>query len=150
MPRAIRRWRRCCSPLGAGLVVMGRDSAYVAVERNARGFAIVRSVGRDVDTGGADADVRDPSGSEAVLPVGIATLRATFTAGGRVRFRVDPGEAKSVDASPEFVARPGVWVGARVGLFAFAPGDPNVRGPARGYADVDWFRVEPIEKEHIR
>jgi hypothetical protein len=38
---------------------------------------------------------------------------------------------------PSFVAQPGRWVGAKVGLFASAPGP----APA-GHADFDWFQVE--------
>ena len=37
-----------------------------------------------------------------------------------------------------FVAKPGVWIGAKVGLFAI--------GSAQGHADFDWFRFAPLEQ----
>lgn len=125
-----------------GLAVLGRDTAYIAVERGPRGLEIVSSTGRNVDAGGADVD----ASTRAPIPAGPVTLRATFEKGGRVRFGAPNGSVKLADPSPDFVARPGVWVGARVGLFAAAPG----RAAARGYADVDWFRVEPVGKESIQ
>jgi hypothetical protein len=39
----------------------------------------------------------------------------------------------------EFTARPGVWVGAKVGVFALS----GPAATASGHADWDWFRVEP-------
>ena len=38
-----------------------------------------------------------------------------------------------------FTARKGRWIGAKVGLFAIRTGTAN----ENGYADVDWFRIEP-------
>jgi hypothetical protein len=35
-----------------------------------------------------------------------------------------------------FVAAPGMWIGAKLGLFALAP----VNAATRGYADYNWFR----------
>jgi hypothetical protein len=37
-----------------------------------------------------------------------------------------------------FVAKPGRWIGAKVGLFCIAPQESN----SQGYADFDWFRIE--------
>jgi len=37
----------------------------------------------------------------------------------------------------EFVAREGVWIGAKVGLFVVGPNTTT-----RGHADFEWFRVE--------
>jgi beta-xylosidase len=41
----------------------------------------------------------------------------------------------------EFAATPGVWIGAKVGLFSI---NPNIE-ESQGYADFDWFRVEQGE-----
>jgi hypothetical protein len=42
--------------------------------------------------------------------------------------------------APGFVARPGVWVGARIGVFVSGPGAEAGTAP-RGHADFEWFRV---------
>ena len=36
-----------------------------------------------------------------------------------------------------FAAKPGVWIGAKVGLFCI---NPNIN-KSKGYADFDWFKV---------
>jgi len=38
----------------------------------------------------------------------------------------------------EFTAAPGVWIGAKVGLFNM---NPNIT-ESKGHADFEWFRVE--------
>jgi hypothetical protein len=37
-----------------------------------------------------------------------------------------------------FTARPGKWIGAKVGIFALGTGAAG----ERGYADFDWFRMQ--------
>jgi hypothetical protein len=37
----------------------------------------------------------------------------------------------------QFIARPGKWIGAKVGIFAVRNGTAR----ESGYADFDWFRV---------
>lgn len=133
----------------AGLVVMGRDTASIAVHRNPHGLVIVRSTGRNVDTLGADDEAPGAAASKDVLPRGVITLRATFETGGRVRFDAGTDTMKFGDPGPEFVARPGVWVGARIGLFATRNELPGTGVATRGFADVDWFRVEsPVSGAH--
>ena len=41
-------------------------------------------------------------------------------------------------AGEKFVAKPGVWIGAKMGLFSVGAGE--------GYADYDWFRFAPHEQ----
>ena len=43
---------------------------------------------------------------------------------------------KTIDK--EFAAKPGTWIGAKVGLFNI---NPNIT-ESKGYADFDWFRYE--------
>jgi hypothetical protein len=38
----------------------------------------------------------------------------------------------------DFTAQPGVWIGAKVGLFCI---NPNIN-KRNGFADFDWFRFE--------
>jgi hypothetical protein len=40
-----------------------------------------------------------------------------------------------------FKTTPGIWVGAKVGLFCLNPSNGN----NTAYADVDWFRMESIK-----
>ncbi|MBX7186444.1 MAG: glycoside hydrolase 43 family protein [Vicinamibacteria bacterium] len=129
-----------------GLVVMGRDTAFIGLRRTAQGLRIVRSTGRNVDGDGADEESADEPEGKGGLPSSRAILRARFDKAGRVRLDLRLAGAPSWSPATEFVARPGVWVGARFGLFASAPAASGDKVGAHGYAEVDWFRVEPLEK----
>ena len=64
-------------------------------------------------------------------------LRVQVAAGGRCHFSYGTGDGRFHDVGETFTARPGQWVGAKVGLFARSvPG-----AGASGHVDVDWFRV---------
>jgi beta-xylosidase len=115
-----------------GLVVFGLDYAYVGVRRTADGDALVQA--RAVDADRATAESEAPA---VLLAPGPVELRATVTnAGGdtvRVQFAYRTGAGPFVDVGAPFIAREGRWVGAKVGLFALAPGAPaaDVRGEGR-------------------
>ena len=51
-------------------------------------------------------------------------------------YRFDNTEFQPI--GKEFTATPGMWIGAKVGLFNI---NPNI-SESKGYADFDWFRVE--------
>ncbi|HEX8411792.1 MAG TPA: pectinesterase family protein [Thermoanaerobaculia bacterium] len=109
-PSAVKRGQR------AGLVVFGMDYSALVVE----GGSIKRVTARDADKGGAETEL----GRAAIdAPV---QLRITVSphAVARFSYRVERlasarrGEGDDfIPLGPAFVARPGKWVGAKVGLF---------------------------------
>ncbi|MET7459073.1 glycoside hydrolase 43 family protein [Nonomuraea sp. NPDC005501] len=104
----------------AGLAVVGRTSAYVAVESTQDGPAVVCA------------------GSAPVpVPEGVAvTLGARVGQGAVVTFLADTGDGLREIGEP-FHATQGRWVGAVLGLFAASHGD----APA-GHAAFDAFTVD--------
>ena len=90
----------------AGLIVFGGDYAWVGIERAAGTTRMVMRARRDAANGGSEALLaEEPFTGES------ATLVLTVAAGAQCRFNI----------GPTFAARPGRWVGAKVGLFAAAP-----------------------------
>ena len=117
-----------------GLVVMGRD--YTSIELVARDgrMRIVRRTCRDADKGNREeTEVAGP-----IAPGGRALFRVQIAEGEAwsFSFSLDDGATWTALGEP-FAARKGIWVGARVGVFALAPAD----AAASGHADVEWFRV---------
>jgi beta-xylosidase len=124
----------------AGLIVFGSDYAYIGIVRSERGYSMVQAVCRkaekgspeqvvdSVDIPGAEVlfqvDVR-PDSLAAVVPKVLCTFRYSIDG---VSFR---------ELGDSFVAREGIWVGAKIGVFGCKPSG----GGARGHADLDWFRV---------
>ncbi|MFC6020709.1 family 43 glycosylhydrolase [Plantactinospora solaniradicis] len=142
----------------AGLTILGRGYAWIGLERTATGIALVhrtapapgaassgaRTTGSGGGVGGF-APVPGPAPAETdlarpvPLPTGqrAATLRIHLGPGAVCRFAAAPGQDPPVPLGTPFVALPGHWVGATVGLFAAAPpGD----GPA-GHAEISRFTM---------
>jgi beta-xylosidase len=123
----------------AGLVIAGRDTAAIVVRRTAQGFAVAPLVGKDVDKDGHDG-----LGADVPLASTQVWLRATLSpaeARPRVLFSYSTDGNRFQDMGESFSSRPGVWVGARVGLFATS----SVPTPkASGHADFDWFRFDTV------
>jgi beta-xylosidase len=117
----------------AGLVVFGQDYAWLGLRKTTTGLRLVLNVAKDARNGGPQAEV---SSQEVTSPV--AHLRVTVTAGGTCRFSVSQDNRTFAPVGAEFVARPGVWVGAKVGVFAVA----QPAAAKLGSADWAWFRVE--------
>lgn len=119
----------------AGLLIFGTDYAWVGVERTPVGRAVVLRTCLGARDGGGERVV-------ATLPApdGPVQLRVEWRPGGRCRFGVSFDGSDFTMFEPTFDARPGRWVGAKVGVFAAAgPGQP-----AGTPADFAWFRVAPL------
>jgi beta-xylosidase len=117
----------------AGLLMMGRDYSYIAVRLVSGKLQIVRMTCRD-------AAKLTPETEEASTPARTETLflRVTVRNEAMSRFSFSFDGKKFQELGNEFVAREGVWIGAKVGVFATGPNDAS----ARGFVDFDWIRVE--------
>ena len=106
----------------AGLVVAGQASAALAVESHSAEPQLILRL------------------DEAVyftqkLPLAPVKLRVTVSEGGRCRFSFATGD-HWIEIPDEFVAKKGVWIGARVGIYSSARGVSAMTG----HADFDYFR----------
>ena len=117
----------------AGLVMMGRDYSYIAARRSSGKLGIVRMTCRDAAKLIAETE-------EASSPATAETLflRVTVRNEATSRFSFSFDGKRFQELGDEFVARQGVWIGAKVGVFAVGAVSSN----ARGYVDFEWFRVE--------
>jgi beta-xylosidase len=109
----------------AGLVVLGVEYGALALRR----------AGREIELISILLD-RQTVLSRAVN--GLIDLRVDVADGGKCTFSFAPAGGP-FQASFDFTAREGVWIGATVGLFSLAGGSAS----AGGYADFDYFRFAP-------
>jgi beta-xylosidase len=107
----------------AGLIVFGTDYAWVGIERTGAAFRMVMRARQEAPNAESELVL-----AEEPLVGTSATLVLTVAAGGKCRFNL----------GPPFTARPGRWVGAKVGLFAAAP----IGSARRGSMTVRSFVVE--------
>ena len=117
----------------AGLAVMGRDYAYLALEKTAGGIRAMVVLCRDADAGAREIEIATMALASSAGQLRLSVDEAAF---GRFSFSRDGRRFEPLGKA--FAVRGGVWVGARVGLFALSPAAET--HPA--HADFDWFRVK--------
>ena len=121
-----------------GLVVFGRDYAWLGLRRVNDQWQLVSSRMRDADKGSVESvDV------VRTLSAPDVQLRVRVKAGGVCQFAYSVADAPFVDVAAPFTAREGMWVGAKVGLFASRDA-PVANGVTAGEMRVDYFRVRTL------
>ncbi|MDP2883588.1 MAG: glycoside hydrolase 43 family protein [Ignavibacteria bacterium] len=128
----------------SGLVVFGLDYSYIGICKSKAGYTISHIVCTKADKGTQEetsASV-DASGSEIYLRVEVRTESTT-----EITPKVLCSFSYSIDGrlfhplGKTFTAREGLWVGAKVGVFA-SGSDATEKS---GYTDLDRFRIERLE-----
>lgn len=121
----------------AGFAVFGHDYTYAALEASGQGLKVMLVRGK----GNKDTS-EEETVAQAQLPDGVSTvyIRATCVLEAVFTFEYSLDGELYLPLGGPFTAVPGGWVGAKLGLFCNRP-DGSETG---GYADVDWFRYEPL------
>lgn len=118
-----------------GLVMMGLDYAYLAATYQGGQLQLAQITCLKADKGGAET-----SSPPVTVPTGPPLyLRVAVRPGARCQFSYSLDGRQFTPLGSEFAAREGKWVGAKMGVFCLSPG----AAATAGYADVDWWRVEP-------
>lgn len=119
----------------AGLIIFGTDYAYLSVIKKADGNYFSYSVCHDADNG-KEATVQD---GEKVINTDIY-LRVKVSKNATCEFSYSLDGITFITVGEKLVAKPGRWVGAKIGLFCTR----TTRTNDSGFADVDWFRIDSI------
>jgi beta-xylosidase len=117
----------------AGLVIMGKAYAYVSLRSLVTGLVIAQVTKPSADQGSAEIE-------DVVWNSPTAYLRVSVQDRAICQFSYSENGQVFQSIGTEFRAAPGVWIGARIGLFCIAS---NAK-PSRGFADFDWFRFDSI------
>lgn len=117
----------------AGFVMMGEDYQYISL-RCIEGNFILRVVScKDARTGGQETELYAES-----LETNTVYFRIRVEKGAVCNFSYSLDGKRFKLAGKPFMARPGRWIGAKVGYFALRDGITNDSGTV----DVDWIRFE--------
>jgi len=114
----------------SGLLIMGRNYSYLAVEKTSTGVRIVRVICLDAPKGAAEKEVSEE------LKTRLVYLRVSVVGEAICNFSFGTDGKRFKSIGDIFVAEPGMWIGAKVGLFSLAPHGAETHG----YADYEWFR----------
>ncbi|MDN5289914.1 MAG: hypothetical protein PWQ06_153 [Anaerophaga sp.] len=118
----------------AGLTVMGKQWAYIALENSEDGIKLglfegdynqCHDLTKEISTVPYNAD-------HCFLRVEVDKGLCRFS------YSVDNEEFIEVADDYQFKSVPGLWIGAKVGIFSI---NPNLR-ESNGFAEFDWFRME--------
>jgi beta-xylosidase len=116
----------------AGLLIMGYNYAYVAIEKQGSAQMLVYRICIDADkTETEKTIVSIPWDSNKVY------VKTVVDALGICRFEYSSDGEIYTALTESFQALPGKWIGAKVGLFCNSTALTN----DAGYVNVDWFRV---------
>ena len=123
-----------------GLVVAGRASAALQVEKTAGSLKIIQTTSDTLQKPGPGPSPADRERASATVPGPVVFLRVKVAPRGVCNFSYSSDGSQYADLGPPFTAVNDFWIGAKVGLFCdAAPGRRSA-----GHADVDWFRFEPV------
>ncbi|MBP9104402.1 MAG: glycoside hydrolase 43 family protein [Chitinophagaceae bacterium] len=119
-----------------GLIMFGSDYAYISIEKGDDGIYILckENIGADKGNKEVDNAIFPAKGNESYLQIRMEK-------NGKYRFAFSDNNEKYTIIGKEFTAKPGRWVGAKLGMFCLRN---NITNDA-GFADVDWFRIEPLK-----
>jgi beta-xylosidase len=121
----------------AGLVIMGFSYASLALKSSKdKNVNLVYTLCKDAEKGKTETE-------KVITKMSSSTVyfRVKVTNGGKCRFSYSLDGNNFTDVGDEFTAEVGRWIGAKVGLFCTRQTQIN----DSGFADFDWFRVEPVK-----
>lgn len=119
-----------------GLVVMGADYAVLAIENRADGLILVQNVCRKADKKGKEEENASVKLSDNTLFLRVKVKKDSEKE-AICSFSYSVDGKKFISLGENFTAKPGKWIGAKVGLFISRPKAVN----DGGWVDIDWFRV---------
>lgn len=120
----------------AGLVIMGRDYAYIGLENKSGKLFATTATCLKADKGATEKPEKSIpfEGQEAYLRVQVRP-------DGLCTFSISSDGTNYQTLFEDFPSRQGMWIGAKIGLFCLSTKKTN----DAGNLDVDWVRVEKNE-----
>jgi beta-xylosidase len=120
----------------AGLVVMGMSYAGLVLKYEKNITNIVYIACKDAARGKKESET-----IAAEYKGGDIYFRMELMNGAKCRFSYSLDGSTFIPIPEIFQAEPGRWTGAKVGLVCLRNSQIN----DSGFADVDWFRIEPVK-----
>jgi beta-xylosidase len=121
----------------AGLTIMGLSYSSLFLKNMKGKIFLVYGVCKNADKGNKEtekviSEVKD----------GLLFLRVKVNDGAECRYSYSFDGNSYTDIGAKFTAEKGRWIGAKAGIFCVGESQTN----DAGFADFDWFRVEPLAK----
>lgn len=117
----------------AGLLVMGLDHQSIVITNKPDGFYLQLRRAEKADKDGEEKILFETKlkSNEVYLKVNVNEPN------GLCQFSYSENGKNFIKAGDLFQAKPGKWIGAKIGLYSIS----TSKAPRGGYADFDWFRI---------
>ncbi len=123
----------------AGLIIFGMDYSYIGIVKKDSSYALVQNVCNNADRGNPEAEIFTAGIQVNKIYLRVSVKQDLSDNGipqALCSFSFSFNGQAFIPFGKEFKAREGKWVGAKVGIFTYAP-----KNSAKvGYTDFDWFR----------
>ena len=119
-----------------GLMIMGSNYKYLSIEKKEKGLYVSSVECNNADKGNPETT------KETDTITSTCYLRVIVTKGAVCKFSYSTDGIHYTSTNDSFTATPGRWIGAKVGMFCTSRTPTN----DAGWAEIDWFRIEPVEK----
>lgn len=122
----------------AGLLIMGTDYQSLVITNKKDGYYLQLIRAEKAEKNNPEKILSEVklSTNEVFLKVKVSEPK------GICQFSFSENGKKYTSIGEPFQAKPGKWIGAKVGVYSISSQDAK-RG---GYADFDWFRIDKNEK----
>lgn len=122
----------------AGLIILGEVYSAILLEKAKEGFLIKQIKG----VNHAKQKKEPVESVNYSVPVDAATLyfRVVVEEPGKCSFSYSKDGEQYIQFGESFVTTPGIWVGAKMGIFMRG----SEQSQRRSCVDVDWFRLEHV------
>jgi beta-xylosidase len=119
-----------------GFILLGSDYGVIALQKKSDGVYISYNECVGAEKGKAEIEKAAFKVAEGDM---YLQIRVTKQAIANFGFSLDGKDFKTIGGP--FTAKPGRWVGAKIGLFCTRTNKTN----DAGFADIDWIRIEPVK-----
>ena len=119
-----------------GFVVMGEDYQYISLKKQNNKLVVRLVQCKNARTGGKEVELftEEFPGNEIYFQIKVEK-------GAKCSFLFSENGDNYKNAGEQFSAKPGRWIGAKIGYFALREGITNDSGSV----DIDWFRIEKLK-----
>ncbi len=115
-----------------GLIIVGTDLTSICVEKSNNVLYVYRGFDNNKGDPGVAIEFPDSKVDRTLY------MRIVVTKGATCQLYFSKNGHDFIEAGPTFTAKPGRWVGAKIGLFCTRT---NITNDA-GFADIDWIRFD--------
>jgi beta-xylosidase len=116
-----------------GLIIMGESYAFLSLLKKPDGIYLTQNICLQADKGNAEKEKIIER-----LNANIIYLKVKVYKNAVCNFSYSEDGINYKEVSESFIAQPGRWIGAKIGIFCTRITQTN----DSGFADFDWFRID--------